>query len=133
MCGGVASSGRVYGNFWPGTLLEYCPGKSTLPHSFSLHMLILPYADVTALYCSPHDANVSRMYYDPTIVAVTRIPDCYIVRIGRLNYKVHLEEGMISDGTSVTHVRSERAVVEEASVNKYQYACSSVDNNCIKY
>ena len=27
---------------------------------------------------------------------------------------------------------SERAVVEEDSVNKYQYACSSVNNNCIK-
>ena len=69
------------------------------------------------------------MYYDPTIVAVTRIPartlrpTRLLVRIGRLNYQVHLEEGMIC---------IERAVVEGASVNKYQYACSSVNNNCIK-
>ena len=53
------------------------------------------------------------MYYDPTIVAVTRIlartprPTRLLVRIGRLNYKVHLEEGMISDGTSVAHVVNE--------------------------
>ena len=49
-------------------------------------------------------------------------PTRLLVMIGRLNYKVHLEEGMIC---------SERAVVEGASVNKYQYACSSVNNNCI--
>ena len=30
MCGGVASSGRVYGNFWPGTL-----GHKTNTSSFS--------------------------------------------------------------------------------------------------
>jgi hypothetical protein len=50
---------------------------------------------------------------NPTIVAVTRIlartprPTRSLVRIGRLNYKVHLEEGMISDGTSVAHVVNE--------------------------
>ena len=50
------------------------------------------------------------MYYDPTIVAITRIlartPRLTrsLVRIGRLNYKAHLEEGTISDGTSVAYV-----------------------------
>ena len=33
MCGWVASSGRVYGNFWPGTLLMYllAPSPSNQP------------------------------------------------------------------------------------------------------
>lgn len=76
-----------------------------------------------------------QMYYDPTIVAITRIlartPRLTrsLVRIGRLQGAFRGRDDIRWHKRGVC---SERAVVEGASVNKYQYACSSVNNNCIK-